>query len=160
MAMTPPSPTPLDQSGEPTRDAYLDAAIGEIRARTDTRWVAIADRVRTRALQSTRRSLPVDAQSPSGTVHVSEQVIITYLRDVLTTVRAARVNDITIAVGADRAYHGVTIFISARYGAALRSIADTMRHLAATRLRELLGTLTPPVTIATMDVRVEDVHFV
>jgi len=68
VAMTPPNPSRPDQSRKSTRDAHLDAAIGAIRARADTRWLEIADRVRNRALQSTRRSLPVNAQSPGGTV--------------------------------------------------------------------------------------------
>ena len=139
-------------------DARWDAAIAASRAHADARWVQISDRVRARALQVTRRSLPITAQAPGGPVHVSEQVLITYLRDALKVVPGARVDDIAIAVGAQDAYAGTTVCISARYGEALLPIADAMRDLAAARLRDLLGDITPPVTVTTMDVHLDDVH--
>jgi hypothetical protein len=102
--------------------------------------------------------MPVQAQARSGPVHVSEQVLITYLRDALSGVPGARVDDITIAVGAKDTYAGITVFISARYGEPLLPVADALRDLAAARLRELLGDITPPVTVTTMDVHIDDVH--
>jgi len=54
-------------------------------------------------------------------------------------------------------YAGLTIIISARFGLPLLPTADTVRALANTRLTQLLGPITPPVTVTTMDVHVEDV---
>lgn len=139
-------------------DARWDAAIAASRANADARWVQISDRVRARALQVTRRSLPVTAQAPGGPVHVSEQVLVTYLRDALSGVPGARVDDITIAVGANDTYAGTTVFISAQYGEPQLPIADRLRDLAAARLHDLLGDITPPVTVTTMEVHVDDVH--
>ena len=135
----------------------MGAAIRSNRARTDARWVEISDRVRTRALRVTRRSLPVIAQAPSGPINVSEQVLITYVRDALDGVSGARVEEITIAVDVDNTYSGITIFLSARFGEPLLPVADAVRDLAAARLRELLGDITPPVTVATMEVHFDDV---
>ena len=155
------SPQNADRSNDAdaplVSDAHWAAAIAASRAHAEVRWVQISDRVRTRALQVTRRSLPIMAQAPSGPIHVSEQVLIAYLRDALSAVPGARVDDISIAVGANDSYGGVTVFISARYGEPLLPIADALRDLAAARLRELLGDITPPVTVTTMDVHIEDV---
>jgi hypothetical protein len=159
VAMTPQNAHGSHEADAPrVPDARWDAAIAASRAHAEARWVQISDRVRTRALQITRRSMPVQAQAPSGPIHVSEQVLITYLRDALSVVPGARVDDITIAVSANGAYAGITVLISARYGEPLLPIADALRDLAAARLRELLGDITPPVTVTTMEVHVEDVH--
>lgn len=159
MAMTPQNAHESNEADTvPVSDARWEAAIAASRAHTDARWVQISERVRTRALRVTRRSLPVTAQAPGGPVHVSEQVLITYLRDAFAAVPGARVEDITIAVGAQDAYAGTTVSISARYGEPLLPIADTLRDLAAARLRDLLGDITPPVTVTTMDVHIDDVH--
>ncbi|MGV8965761.1 MAG: hypothetical protein ACOH2F_05735 [Cellulomonas sp.] len=157
--MTPPSANGSNETGMPLVSAPAwDAAIAASRAYSDARWVQISHRVRSRALQVTRRSMPVQAQAPSGSIHVSEQVLVTYLRDALAAVPGARVDDITIAVGAENSYAGVTVLISARYGEPLLPIADALRDVAAARLRELLGDITPPVTVTSMDVHVDDVH--
>ncbi|RYV50838.1 hypothetical protein EUA98_11225 [Pengzhenrongella frigida] len=158
MAMTPQNAHESNEAGTAlVSDARWAAAITASRAHTDARWVEISDRMRARALRVTRRSLPITAQAPSGPVHVSEQVLITYLRDALTAVPGARVDDIIIAVGAQDAYAGITVAISARYGEPLLPIADAMRDLAAARLRDLLGDITPPVTVTTMEVHIDDV---
>ena len=54
-------------------------------------------------------------------------------------------------------YAGLTIIISARFGLPLLPTADTVRALANTRLTQLLGPITPPVTVTTMEVHVQDV---
>ena len=158
MAMTPPDPVQPDPDLPSGRGAALGAAKLSLRTRTDDRWVAISARVRSRALTVTRRSLSVRAQAPGGPVQVSEQVLITYVRDALTSVPDGRVDDIVILTEGAGTFTGVTLFISARYGAPLLPIADAMRDLAASRLRELLGDVAPPVTVTTMHVHVEDVH--
>lgn len=156
--MTPHDPVQPDPDLASGRDAGLDAATLALRTRTDDRWVAISSRVRSRALTLTRRSLSVHAQAPGGPVQVSEQVLITYVRDALARVPDGRVDDIVIMTEGAGTYTGITLFISARYGAPLLPIADAMRDLAAFRLRELLGDVAPPVTVTTMHVHIENVH--
>lgn len=159
MAMTIPRDPDADyDTREPVRDPRIDAALSASRTRTDARWVEISHRVRTRALQVTRRSLPISARTPSGPVLVSTQVLIAYVRDALAAVPGARVHDLTFAAGPDNAYTGLTIFISAPYGDPVLPIADALRDRATERLRELLGDVTPPVTVTTMEVHVDDVH--
>lgn len=157
--MTPqnaPEPNQADPTLVP--DTHWDAAITASRAHTDARWIQISDRVRTRALRLTRRSLPITAQAPSGPIHISEQVLITYLRATLTHVPGARLDNITITTGPHNTYTGLTVTISARYDEPQLPIADTMRNLARTRLHDLLGNITPPITITTMDIHINDVH--
>ena len=157
MAMSYHKPARPDEASKPPRDARMGAAIRSSRAHTDARWVEISDRVRARALRVTRRSLPVIAQAPGGPINVSEQVLITYVRDALDGLSGARVEDIAIAVDVDNSYRALTIFLSAHFGEPLLPVADTVRDLAAARLRELLGDITPPVTVATMEVHFDDV---
>jgi len=135
----------------------LEQATQSLRDHVDQRWVQISDRVRSRALGATRTSLPVRAQAATGPVHISEQVLITYLRDAISTVAHAKIQDIIITTEGVDTYTGVTIIIWARFGAALIPIADAIRDLANQRLTQLLGPIAPPVSVTTMAVHVEDV---
>ena len=135
----------------------LEQAAQSLRDHVDQRWVKISDRVLTRALRATRTSLPVRAQAASGHVHISEQVLITYLRDAIGSVPHAKIQDIVITVEGADTYAGVTVVISARFGVPLLPVADTIRNLATDRLVELLGPIAPPVTVTTMDIHVRDV---
>lgn len=154
--MTPPPPAELPANTH--GDALVEQATQSLREHVDQRWVQISERVRSRALRATRTSLPVRAQSASGPVHISEQVLITYLRDTLSTVGHARIQDITIATENIDTFTGVTITIAARYGTPLIPLADTIRDLTNKRLTQLLGPIAPPVTIKTMTVHIEDVY--
>jgi hypothetical protein len=135
----------------------LEQAAQSLREHVDQRWVQISDRVLTRALRATRTSLAVQAKAPSGVVHISEQVLITYLRDAISTVPHVKIQDVVIATEGLDTYAGLTITINARFGLLLLPVADTIRALAQTRLTQLLGPITPPVTVTTMDVHVQDV---
>ena len=135
----------------------LEQAAQSLREHVDQRWVEISDRVLSRALRATRTSLAVQARAPSGPVHISEQVLITYIRDAISTVPDVKIQDVVITTEGLNTYAGLTIIISARFGLPLLPTADTVRALANTRLTQLLGPITPPVTVTTMDVHVEDV---
>jgi hypothetical protein len=135
----------------------LEQAAQSLREHVDQRWVQISDRVLTRALRATRTSLAVQAKAPSGVVHISEQVLITYLRDAISTVPHVKIQDVVITTEGLDTYAGLTITINARFGLPLLPVADTIRALAQTRLTQLLGPVTPPVTVTTMHVHVQDV---
>ena len=135
----------------------LEQAAQSLREHVDQRWVEISDRVLTRALRATRTSLAVQARAPSGPVHISEQVLITYIRDAISTVPDVKIQDVVITTEGLDTYAGVTITISARFGVPLLPIADAIRALVSTRLSELLGPIAPPVTVTTMEVHVQDV---
>lgn len=136
----------------------LEQATQALSDHVDQRWVQISDRVRSRALQATRASLPVRAQAATGPVQVSEQVLITYLRDAINKVPHAKIQDIIIATEGLDTYTGVTIIISTLFGTPLIPLADTIRDLANKRLAELLGPVSPPVSVTTMTVHIEDVY--
>ena len=135
----------------------LEQATQSLREHVDQRWVEISDRVLTRALRATRTSLAVQARAPSGPVHISEQVLITNVREAISTVPHVRIQDVVITTEGLDTYAGLTITISDRFGVPLLPIADAIRALANTRLTQLLGPITPPVTVTTMDVHVQDV---
>ena len=153
-----------DGSGQPrprtstAQDSHLAAAMSALRARTDARWVELSAEVRRRALQTTRRSLPVRAQASGGPVHVSEQVLITYVRSALRGVPGGRLEDVIIAADAAHRYTGITLCISAEYGVPILPVADAMRDLAVRQLQLLLGDVTPPVAVTAMHVHVQDIH--
>jgi len=135
----------------------LEQAAQSLREHVDQRWVENSDRVLTRALRVTRTSLAVQARAPSGPVHISEQVLITYLRDAISEVPHAKIQDVVITTEGLDTYAGFTIIINARFGLPLIPVADTIRDLANKRLSQLLGPITPPVTAITMDVHIQDV---
>ncbi len=138
--------------------ALADAATESLRARREPRWVEIADRVLATALRATRRSYPIRAMTESGPVHVSEQVLITYLRDaVQDTVPDAALLHIRIDIVGRDSLGGVTMSLIARYGVELLPVADRIRLLAAQRLREILGPVDVPVGIDTLHVHFSDV---
>jgi hypothetical protein len=135
----------------------LEQATQSLREHVDQRWVEISDRVLTRALRATRTSLAVQAWAPGGPIHISEQVLITYLRDAISTVPHAKIQDLAIITEGLDIYAGFTITINASFGLPLIPIADTIRDLANKRLSQLLGPIAPPVTATTMDVHIQDV---
>ncbi len=147
------SPTPVDEQAQ----AMLRAAATELRSHVDGRWVEVADSVVSHALLASRSSWPVRAEAPGGPVHVAEQVLVSCLRDSIDPVEGCEV--VNVAIDADRdVCTGVTIAIAARYGAVLIPLADQVRSLAERRLEQLLGPVTPPVTVAEMHVHVTDVE--
>ncbi len=150
---TPPAQAPTGRGYD-----LLDAATESLRARREPRWVEIADRVLANALRATRRSNPILAMAESGPVHVSEQVLITYLRDaVQDTVPDAALLHVRIDIVGRDSLGGVTMALVARYGVELLPVADRIRLLAAQRLREVLGPVDVPVGIEAMHVHFSDV---
>lgn len=129
-----------------------------LREQAGERWVEVADRVKVRALTSTRRSLSVRGQAAGGAVQVSEQVVIAYLHDALRGVAGTEVLDIELTTRPPDALAGVTLLVSVRYGTPVLPVADTLRLRAAARLRELLGEVALPVSVGSMHVHVDDVH--
>ncbi len=152
MAMTDPPSTPRGAG-----DVMLADAGVALRDHVDDRWVEIADRVLARALTATRRSLPVRAHSDNGGLHFSEQVLVAMVRDAVSGVVEAAVDQVQIETNDRDVYTGVTIQVVAEFGAPLLEVADEIRDLAAQRLEELLGPVSPPVTVTTMHVHVDDV---
>lgn len=141
----------------PQTDPLLEQATRSLQEHVDQRWVQICDRVRSRALRVTRTSLPIRAQASTGPIHISEQVLITYLRDAISAVPHSKVQDIIITTEGIDTYTGVTITIQASFGAPLIPLADTIRDLANQRLTQLLGPIAPPVSVTTMAVHIEDI---
>ena len=144
--------------GRSDADAVLATVARSLRTDAERRWVEVSDRARARALRHTRRSLPVLAQAPGGSVRVSEQVVVTYLRDAVQVVDAVRVHDIVVHTAVDDRLTGVTLVVSARYGAEILPVADRLRAVTVRRLRELLGDVTPLVALRDLTVHVDDVH--
>lgn len=160
--------TPTDITGtgfEPAPDEprgderLLDAATQSLRAHVDPRWVEVSDRILTRALSATRRSLPIrtDEDSSAGALLVSEQVLTTYIRNAVGHVPGAAPTRIHIHSDPDDNYTGVTIQITVQFDEPILPIADEVRDRTEQVLRELLGPNHPRVTVSAMHVHVSDV---
>jgi len=151
-----PQPSADERTGDP---ATLAAATQALRQHVDDRWVEMSDRVLSKALAATRRSLPVRAHDlgGGGALYVSEQVLTAYIRDAIAPIPAAAPTQIHIH--ADTGHHctGITIEITVQYKEPVIPIADQIRNRSETVLQTLLGPGTPQVTVATMHVHVSDV---
>lgn len=155
-----PGQVPQGAAGEPDAAAFarVDQAARAARARRDPRWVEVSDRVLAKALQATRRSFPVRAMTPSGPVSVSEQVLVTYIRDAVQgQVPDAALLHVRIDLAGRDTLAGVTVSLIGRYGVELLPVADRVRDLTAARLRDLLGPVEVPVRVETMHVHFADV---
>lgn len=154
MAMTPddarhgeplPSGPPIPQ--------VLEAAAADLRRRLDERWVEISDRVVARALTASRRSYPVRAQAASGPVQVSEQVLVSYLREAIDrTVPGSALAHVALEIRGRDELVGVLIQLVGQYGIPLLPVADRVRELAVECLDGLLGPVRTPVTVSTLHV--------
>ncbi len=158
--MNPHEPARPDTTPDSRTDtrAFIAKATQALTDHADQRWVEVAPRVLTGALRATRRSLPVRAHAPGGTVYVSEQVITAYLRDALdghtpgTAVTAIRIN----IAGRDT-FTGLLIELIVQYGTAILPAADRIRAQAAAVLVELLGPAATAIEVQTTHVHVSDV---
>ena len=148
------TPDPQHTQLENTQKAAVEA----LRARADQRWVEISDRVLSRSLSLTRRSLPVRAASAGGAVNISEQVLIAGVRQALADLSDATAVGIQISTDHDYRYTGLQITIELPYGKPILPIADHIRQQVQQALQLLLGPVTPPVTVNTMHVHVGDVQ--
>ncbi|MEP6854806.1 MAG: hypothetical protein ABJA33_05015 [Pedococcus sp.] len=139
-------------------DDLVARAADALRAHADERWVEISDRVLGRALNVTRRSMPVRAASSGGPVNVSEQVLVAGIRSALDGLSGAAPVDIRISTDEQHRYTGVFIALAVDYKSAILPVADHARHCVRDVLLTLLGPVSPPVTVTTMQVHVDDVR--
>lgn len=139
-----------------TGEQVLRSAASQLREHVDGRWVEIADAVVARALAASRPSWPVLAQAGGGPVRVTEQVLVTYLRDSLAAVDGCETVAISVRTD-DEVCTGLVIAVAARYGTVLVPLADRVRTVAESTLARLLGPVSPPVTVEQMHVHVSDV---
>lgn len=155
MAMSPPPESaPLDPSGGSHR--VMDTAIQQMRDHTDPRWVEIESDLLAHVLATSRPSHPLRARSALGPYAVSEQVLISYLRDALD--RAPHCEVSAIYVHADDAVcTGITIVTTAQYGHRLVDVADVLRIAADDVISKVLGVVRPRVTVTDMHVHVDDI---
>ena len=138
--------------------AFIAMAAQALNEHADQRWVEVAPRILTSALRATRRSLPVRARAPGGTVYVSEQVITAYLRDALDGLTpGTAVAGIRIAIAGRDTFTGVLIELIVQYGTAILPAADRIRAQAAIVLLELLGPAATAIEVQTSHIHVSDV---
>lgn len=149
--------TPMDDAQPSAGQAALNDAAAALRVHVDPRWLEISDRVLQRALSVTRRSMPVRAAGSGGPVTVSEQVLVAYLRHAVASIRHVIPTAIRIQTDERGSYTGVVVQVTAQFGQRLLPLADEVRARATAVLRDILGPVTPPVTVDTMDVHIEDV---
>ena len=154
-----PEDAPEDGPQLSARDeALLAEAAQSLRRHTDARWVEVSSTILSSALRATRRSRPVRAGAPGGTVHISEQVIVSYLREALDGhIPGTAIAGIHLDIADHDTFNGVLIDMIIQYGTEILPVADHTRAIAATVLEELLGPLADGIYIRTSHVHVSDV---
>lgn len=136
----------------------LHAATDQLRNRTQTRAVEIADDVLRNAMRATRRSLPVRAHPPYDFLRVSDQLIITTLGRRIDEVLAdAAVGRVFLTVDREEALRELTIELFVRYGEVLLDVADQARVVIDDVLTEVLGATPAPIPVVISHVHVSDV---
>jgi len=102
-----------------------------------------------------------------GPFHVTEQVVVSYLRASIDQVADCEVLRITVQTrspdpdgsqgsGAE-VCTGVLVELAVRYGTVLIPLADTVRRVASERIAQLLGSMASEVSVAAMHVHMADV---
>lgn len=135
----------------------LARAASVLRAHVDDRWVEVGDSLVARALSASRPSQPVRGATAAGLFAISEQVLVSYLRDSLDAVPDCQVSRIVLDCDAEEGCTGVVVELVVRFGSPLIPLADRIRERAEGRLRELLGPYAPPARLTEMHVHVSDV---
>ncbi len=144
-------------SADPLRTP-LDTAVDQLRNRTRSRAVEIADDVLRNAMSAHPGSLPVRANAPYDYVRVSDQVIIATLRRRIDAVlRAAAVGRVFLLVERDGWLEELTIELFVQYGGVLLDVADQARVMADLVLTDVLGPTTNPVPVVVSHVQVSDI---
>lgn len=147
---------PDDLSAED--EAFLATAAQSLRTHEDSRWVEVSSRILSTALRATRRSRTVLAQAPGGPVHISEHVIITYLRDALDgPVAGTAVAAIHLDITGRDVFSGVLIELIVQYGTPILPVADLIHARATAVLLDLLGPAATAIHVRTSHVHVSDV---
>jgi hypothetical protein len=143
---------------DPAGSGTLDLATSALREYTRDRWVEVSDRILATALTATRRARPVRATAPGGTVQVSEQVIVTYLRAAVdVAVPGVAVHRIDVTLVNEDTFETVIVQIAVQYGLEVLPAAHRIRGIATRVLHELLGPEAGPVTVRVTHVHVSDV---
>lgn len=137
-------------------ETSLRVASGALRGHTEDRWVEVAGDMLTRVMSVSRVSHPIRARSVSGSFYVSEQVLSASLQRALDVIPLCEVTGIQVQADADT-YTGLTIRLAVQYPYPLIPIADQVRAMARQQLAEILGPVSPVVTVSTMHVHVDDV---
>lgn len=148
------TPEPCSVSGTSERDGRAAEAFD---AHVDERWAEVSARVMAHAMGLTRRSMPVRAVGTGGRVTVSEQVLISSIRQALEPIRGATPVDIRVSTDEQDRYTGVLICLEIDYGESVIPLADEARGRTHEVLDTVLGPVEPPVTVTTMHVHIDDV---
>lgn len=128
--------------GHEPGSAVVDRAASALRAYTDHGWTAASQRILQTVLAATRRSRPVRARDDGGDFHVSDQVVTTYLQAAIDGVDGAQATHITLDLDGDllTALH---LTIAVRYPERIHPLAESVRRVAHTCVRSVLGSALP-----------------
>ncbi|MBA2638416.1 MAG: hypothetical protein H0U77_00150 [Nocardioidaceae bacterium] len=141
---------------DPEGRAMLRSAASALSTHVDERWVEVADALVSRALTTSRPSPPVRASATSGSVLVTEQVLVSHLRASMDPFPECETVAITIETDGDSCT-GAVIALAVRFGTELIPLADRVRAVVEDQLGRLLGPVVPPVTVSSVHVHVDDV---
>lgn len=147
-------------------DDALARATRELREAPQPGWTQIRDSVIGAVRATSRRTQPVratidvsteDAERGRDTLHITDQVLRTYLNRALTEASMSAPVDVAFDLDENSDCHGADIDLVGAYGTDLQQLGEHTRRVAATVLSDLLGRPLPVVEPADVHVTVSDI---
>lgn len=158
MSLPPDPSTPPDVSPTSSGDADLREAVQQLRTRVHPRAVEVANDVLRQAVRASRHSLPIRAHAPHSFVRISDQVLISRLRQRIDGAsRTCAVGRVVLLVDPDAVLREITIELFVQYGEVLVDAADGIRLIVDEVVEDLLGRPETPVALVTTHVHVSDI---
>ena len=138
----------------------LARATRALRNAPEPGWTQIADSVIGAVRATSRRTHPIrattapteNADRGHDTLHITDQVLRTYLNQALTDTSMSTPADIAFDLDENNDCHGADIDLVGAYGTDLQQLGEHTRRLTATVLHDLLGH--PPPIMDPDDVHV------
>ncbi|SDU80443.1 Asp23/Gls24 family envelope stress response protein [Jiangella alkaliphila] len=130
------------RDGPDPGSAVVDRAASALRAYTDHGWTAASPRILQSVLAATRRSRPVRARDDAGDLHVSDQVITTYLQAAVDEVDGVQATHIRLELDGDL-LTALRITVTVRYPEPVHPLAESVRHASHETIRSVLGSALP-----------------
>lgn len=110
-----------------------------LRRHTDRGWTVMSANILARALRAFRPSAPVRGRHDGGVFFVASDVLVSRLRETVDAGSPAAATRITCRTDPDHELAGVTVQVTAAYGAHLPTLGAHVHAVTVATLTELLG---------------------
>ena len=143
----------------------LNRATRELRDAPQPGWTQIRDSVIGAVRATSRRTQPIRATSAPtenadrgyDSLHITDQVLRTYLNRALTDTTMSTPVDIAFDLDENNDCHGADVDLIGAYGTDLQQLGEHTREVTATVLSDLLGHPAPTIEPDDVHVTVTDI---